>query len=700
MDNMTPAPDLNSPDLYLNRELSLLEFNWRVLQQALDPDVPLLERLNYLCISSTNLDEFFEVRVAGLIQQIEIGDPYLEADQITAQEALKLISQRAHELVEEQYSVLNEQLLPALAAESIEVLPRANWTDDQANWLRNYFQEEVLPILSPIGLDSAHPFPRLLNKSLNFIVSLVGKDAFGRDRGYAILQAPRALPRVIALPEELAPAGAYNFVFLSSVIHAFAEDLFFGMKVKGCYQFRVTRNSDLAIDTEETSDLLATIADELTHRNYGDEVRLEIAHNCPEEMVEFLRNQCGMDSSNVYQVNGPVNLSRLQTLHSLVERQDLKFKPFTQGRPGNLSNGSEIDLFNVLRKQDVLLHHPFESFTPVIDLIRQAASDATVLAVKQTLYRTGAMSPIVDALVAAAHAGKEVTVVVELRARFDEEANVALASRLQQAGAHVVYGIVGYKTHAKMLLILRRENNKLRRYVHLGTGNYHRSTSRIYTDYGLMTSDKQMGEDVNNLFIQLTSLGKIPKMHKLLHAPFTLHEGLLERIQRETSHAESGKPARIIAKVNALVEPEMIQALYRASMAGVQVDLIVRGICSLKPGVPGISDNIRVRSIIGRFLEHTRVFYFANSGEEEVWAGSADLMKRNLLRRVETCFPIESKRLRQRIIDDLETYLADNTQAWILSADGRYQRVARNEGDEPVAAQTLLLEKMAKTYTS
>lgn len=700
MQTMTPAIDLNSADLYLNRELSLLEFNWRVLQQALDPEVPLLERLNYLCISSTNLDEFFEVRVAGLIQQIEIGDPYLEADQITAQEALKLINQRAHELVEEQYSVLNDQLLPALAAESIEVLPRANWTDEQASWLRNYFQEEVLPVLSPIGLDSAHPFPRLLNKSLNFIVSLVGKDAFGRDRGYAILQAPRALPRVIALPEQFAPEGGYNFVFLSSVIHAFAEDLFFGMKVKGCYQFRVTRNSDLAIDTEETSDLLATVADELTHRNYGDEVRLEIAHNCPDEMVEFLRNQCGMDTSNVYQVNGPVNLSRLQALHSLVDRHDLKFKPFTQGRPSNLTNGGEIDLFDVLRKQDVLLHHPFESFTPVIDLIRQAASDPSVLAVKQTLYRTGAMSPIVDALVAAAHAGKEVTVVVELRARFDEEANVALASRLQQAGAHVVYGIVGYKTHAKMLLVLRRENNKLRRYIHLGTGNYHRSTSRIYTDYGLMTSDKQMGEDVNNLFIQLTSLGKIPKMHKLLHAPFTLHEGLLERIDRETRHAQAGKPARIIAKVNALVEPEMVQAFYRASMAGVQVDLIVRGICSLKPGVPGVSDTIRVRSIIGRFLEHTRVFYFANAGEEEVWVGSADLMKRNLLRRVETCFPIESKRLRQRIIDDLDTYLSDNTQAWLLSADGRYQRVARHEGDAPVAAQTVLLEQMAKTYTN
>ena len=497
--------DLNNPQLYINRELSLLEFNWRVLQQALDPNVPLLERLNYLCISSTNLDEFFEVRVAGLIQQIEIGDPYLEADQITAHECLRLISQRAHELVEEQYRVLNDVLLPQLEQEAIRVLPRAQWTDEHIAWLKQYFQEEIQPILSPIGLDSAHPFPRLLNKSLNFIVSLIGRDAFGRDRGYSILQAPRALPRVIQLPAELGQPGEYTFVFLSSIIHAFAEDLFFGIKVIGCFQFRVTRNSDLAIDMEETSDLLATISDELTQRNYGDEVRLEIAHNCPEDMVEFLREQCAMASDNVYLVNGPVNLSRIQAVCSLVDRPDLKFKPFTQGRPKGLS--TDVDMFDLLRRQDMLLHHPYQSFTPIIDILRQAASDPNVLAIKQTLYRTGAKSPIVDALVSAAQAGKEVTVVVELRARFDEEANVKLASRLQEAGAHVVYGIVGYKTHAKMMLILRRENGKLRRYVHLGTGNYHRSTSRIYSDYGLLTSDKQVGEDVNNLFIQLTSLG-------------------------------------------------------------------------------------------------------------------------------------------------------------------------------------------------
>lgn len=688
--------DLNNPELYINRELSLLEFNWRVLQQALDPNVPLLERLNYLCISSTNLDEFFEVRVAGLIQQIEIGDPYIEADQITAQECLKLISQRAHELVEEQYRVLNEVLLPQMEEQDIRILPRSLWNGEHTKWLQKYFQEEILPILSPMGLDSAHPFPRLLNKSLNFIVSLVGKDAFGRDRGYAILQAPRALPRVIQFPEEICQPGEYKFVFLSSIIHAFAEDLFFGMKVKGCYQFRVTRNSDLAIDTEETSDLLATIADELTQRNFGDEVRLEIAHNCPEDMVEFLRQECGMERDNVYLVNGPVNLSRIQAVCSLVERPDLKFKPFTQGRPGGLT--PDIDIFAALRKQDLLLHHPYQSFTPIIDLLRQAAADSSVLAIKQTLYRTGSKSPIVDALVTAAQAGKEVTVVIELRARFDEEANVALASRLQEAGAHVVYGIVGYKTHAKMLLVLRRENGKLRRYVHLGTGNYHRGTARVYTDYGLMTSDKQIGEDVNNLFIQLTSLGKIPQMHKLLHAPFTLHEGLLKKVDREIEHARAGKPARIIIKVNAVVEQEMIQALYRASMAGVKIDLIVRGICCLRPGVEGLSENIHVRSIIGRFLEHTRVFYFENGGKPEIWAGSADLMKRNLLRRVETCFPVESKKLRERILDDLETYLADNSQAWILNADGRYQRVDRPESEPAVSAQQALLENMAKTF--
>jgi polyphosphate kinase len=696
MNDSTSHIDLDDPELYLNRELGLLEFNWRVLQQALDPGLPLLERLNYLCISSTNLDEFFEVRVAGLVQQIEIGDPYREADNLSAQECLNLISNRAHELVDEQYRVLNEVLLPALEKESIRVLRRSQWNDEQTKWVKNYFREEVLPILSPMGLDSAHPFPRLLNKSLNFIVSLVGKDAFGRDRAYAILQAPRALPRVIQLPDNLSGEGEYQFVFLSSIIHAFAEDLFYGMKVKGCYQFRVTRNSDLAIDTEETSDLLATIADELTQRNYGDEVRLEIAHNCPDDLVEFLRTQCGMSEDKVYNVNGPVNLGRIQTVYSLVNRADLKFKPFTSGRPTGLH--AESDVFAVLKSHDVLMHHPYQSFTPVVDMIKQAANDSAVLAIKQTLYRTGSKSPIVDALVAAAHTGKEVTVVIELRARFDEEANVALAARLQEAGVHVVYGIVGYKTHAKMLLILRRENGKLRRYTHLGTGNYHPKTARLYTDYGLLTSDKQIGEDVNNLFIQLTSLGKTPKMHKMMHAPFTLHSGLIEKIERETKHAKAGKEARIIIKVNAVVEQEVIQALYRASMAGVKVDLIVRGICCLKPGIKGVSENIHVRSIVGRFLEHTRVYYFANNGNPDLWGSSADLMKRNLLRRVESAFPVESEKLQSRILEDLETYLADNTQAWLLGTDGRYQRVERSKNAESLSAQTVLLEKMAKTY--
>jgi polyphosphate kinase len=688
--------ELDNPDLYLNRDLSLLEFNWRVLQQALDPSVPLLERLNYLCISSTNLDEFFEVRVAGLIQQIEISDLYIEADQVTPQEALKLIKARAHEIVEEQYQVLNDVLLPELEQEGIQVLSRANWRPEQTKWLRTYFFEEIAPILSPMGLDSAHPFPRLLNKSLNFIVSLIGKDAFGRNRGFAILQAPRALPRIIELPPEGDKAQIHRFVFLSSIIHAFAEDLFYGMKVKGCYQFRVTRNSDLAIDTEETSDLLSAIADELTHRNYGDEVRLEIAHNCPEAMVDLLRIQCGMEEDNVYLVNGPVNLSRMQAIHSLIDRPELKFKPFTQGFPSVLS--SKSDIFAVLRKQDVLLHHPYHSFSPVIDLLKQAATDPTVLAIKQTLYRTGVKSPIVDALVVASKAGKEVTVVIELRARFDEAENVALASRLQQSAVHVVYGIVGYKTHAKMLLILRRENNKLRKYAHLGTGNYHRSTSRIYTDYGFLTSDKQITEDVSHLFVQLTSLGKVPKTNKLLHAPFTLMDGLLSRVDREISNAQAGKPARIIIKVNSLVEPTMISAFYRASMAGVKIDLIIRGICCLKPGIEGLSENIRVRSIVGRFLEHTRIYYFENDGEPEVWTASADLMKRNLLRRVEACFPVQSKQLRQQIIDDLNIYLADNVQAWRLAPDGRYQRVEQDDNAEVVCAQSTLLEQMAKTY--
>lgn len=686
---------LDAPEYYLNRELSLLEFNWRVLQQALDANLPLLERLNYLCISATNLDEFFEVRVAGLIQQMEIGDPYLEADQVTAENALKRISTRAHELVDEQYRVLNDVLFPAMREQDIFVLPRAEWNRSQRAWLKQFFTTEVAPILSPMGLDAAHPFPRLQNKSLNFIVALSGKDAFGRNRDFAILQAPRALPHIVALPDEFTEDDNPKFVFLSSIIHAFADALFPSLKVKGCYQFRVTRNSDLAIDTEETSDLLHAITKELSQRNYGDEVRLEIAHNCPADLVDFLRDQCGMVQNSVYEVDGPVNLNRLQMLYKLLSRPSLKFKHFSSGTPSKLSDASAI--FMRLRKNDILLHHPYESFTPIVEWLRFAATDPKVLTIKQTLYRTGSKSPIVDALVTAAQTGKEVTVVIELRARFDEAANVALAARLQHAGAHVVYGIVGYKTHAKMLLILRREGDDLRHYAHLGTGNYHPNTARLYTDYGLLTSDSKICTDVGNIFSQLTSLGKAADMQKLLHAPFTLHTSLLEKIERESRNAAAGSAAHIIFKVNALVEPEIIQALYRASAAGVKIDLIIRGICCLKPQVPGLSDNINVRSIIGRFLEHTRVFYFENSGEPEVWAGSADLMKRNLLRRVETCFPLGSKKIRQRVIADLQLYLADNSQAWTLDATGRYHRVERGDSDI-ISAQQSLLEDLAKQF--
>jgi polyphosphate kinase len=685
--------DIKQPELYINRELSLLEFNGRVLEQAKDETVPLLERLRYLCISCTNLDEFYEVRVAGQIQKAELGSVQSGPDNMSPQETLSAISDRAGKLVDEQYRVLNELMIPLLEEQGIRFIRRSEWSPSQEQWLRNYFEEALQPILSPLGLDPAHPFPRILNKSLNFIASLTGKDAFGRSSGLAIIQAPRALPRVIQLPAEESGSGPYDFVFLSSVIHAFVDELFHGMKVKGCFQFRVTRNSDLFVDEEEIDDLLRAVEGELTSRHYGDEVRLEVAHNCPGELVEFLLDRFGLSREHLFLVNGPVNLNRMQAVYDLVDRPDLKYPSFTPGLPPVLKRSES--LFATIRKQDILLHHPFESFAPVIDFLRQAAADPNVLGIKQTLYRTGADSAIVDALVSAARAGKEVTVVVELRARFDEEANVGLANRLQAVGAHVVYGIVGYKTHAKMLLVMRREGKKLRHYVHLGTGNYHSRTARLYTDYGLFTCDKAIGEDVQRVFHQLTSLGKVTKLNKLLQSPFTLHEGLLDKIKREIANAEKGQPARIIAKANAIIEPQIEQALYRASQAGVRVDLIVRGICGLRPGIPGVSDNIQVRSIIGRFLEHPRVYYFENGGEPEVYGSSADLMDRNLLHRVETCFPIENKRLRERVIHDLELYLRDNTQAWLLQSDGRYLRAEPGD-EEPCSAQQALLEELAE----
>lgn len=681
--------NLKQPELYINRELSMLEFIRRVLAQAADESAPLLERLRFLCISSTILDEFFEIRVAGLHQQVKYGSVQTGPDNLAPADALRQINQVAHELVAEQYRILNEVLMPLLAREKIRLLRRKEWSPALTRWVRRYFRRNVLPVLSPIGLDPAHPFPRVLNKNLYFIVSLEGKDAFGRESGLAIVQAPRSLPRIVPVPREYS-GGRDDFVLLSSIIHANVGDLFPGMKPRGCYQFRVTRNSDLLLDEEEVDDLLRALEGELPSRRFSDAVRLEVADNCPPEISQFLLQQFRLSDQDLYQVNGPVNLNRLLAIVEQVNRPDLVYPGFTPEIPPRLLKNSNI--FETLRNGDILLHHPFQSFAPVIDFVRQAAADPSVLSIKQTLYRVGGDNAIVDSLKEAALAGKEVTVVVELKARFEEEANIELASDLQEAGAHVVYGVVGYKTHAKMILVVRREGRQLRRYVHLGTGNYHARTARLYTDYGLLTCDQAIAEDVNKLFHQLTGLGRAGRLKKLLQSPFTLHKTMLDLIRYETDAARAGKPARIIAKMNALIEPQIIQALYEASQSGVKIDLLVRGVCCLRPGVPSVSDNIQVRSIIGRFLEHTRVFYFHHGGEELLYLSSADWMERNFFRRVEACFPIEEKRPRDQIMNyGLMPYLQDNTQAWILQADGSYRR-ARQGGQKPRSAQQMLLE--------
>ena len=688
----TSIPELHSPELYINREQSLLEFNMRVLAQALDESLPLLERLNYLCISCSNLDEFYEVRVASLLQMAEIDSTAISSDGLSIQEQFEKISSKAHELVAEQYRVLNDVLIPSLETQNIRFLKRDSWSESQKSWLEKYFNEELLPILTPVGLDSAHPFPRILNKSLNFIISLTGKDAFGRNSGRAILQAPRALPRIVQLPASETDSGPHDFVFLSSIIHSFVSDLFNGMTVKGCYQFRVTRNSDFFVDDDAIDDLLLAVEGELAMRNYGDEVRLEIDANCPDETVNFLLARFELTPDRLFLANGPVNLSRMQAIYSLVDRPELKFAPFKPSLP--TAFGRNKDIFACIRKQDILVHHPYESFSPVVEFIRQAATDPDVLAIKQTLYRTGVDSPIVAALIKAARAGKEVTVVIELRARFDEKDNIGLAAKLQEAAAHVVYGVVGYKTHAKMCMVLRKESNGLRNYVHLGTGNYHPKTARLYTDYGLFTCEKELGEDVRRVFTQLTSLGKVSKLNKLLQSPFTLHHGLLKMIDREIENAKKGKPTKIIIKVNAVVEEQAIQALYRASQAGVQIKMIVRGMCCLRPGVPGVSNNIEVRSIIGRFLEHSRIYAFMNGGDWAVYASSADLMNRNLFKRVEVCFPIADKKISERILNDLKAALKDNSQAWLLQSNGQYVRAT--PGDHPVLqVQTELLKALS-----
>jgi len=680
---------------FLNRELGQLEFNRRVLAQAEDACVPLLERLKYLCIVSSNLDEFFEIRVAGLMEQVKLGSLAVSVDGMTAAQTLKLVREQAHQLIERQYQLFNTDITPALAAQGIKFIRRTHWNEAQQTWVRDFFFREVMPVLTPIGLDPAHPFPRVLNKSLNFAVELQGKDAFGRNSARAIVQAPRVLPRTILMPPEISGCP-HGFVFLSSILHAHVGELFAGMEVLGCYQFRVTRNSDLFVDEEEVKNLRLSLQGELPQRHFGDAVRLEIADNCSPQVTELLLKEFALAPEDLCRVHGPVNLVRLMEIPGLVERADLKFPPFIPSIP-NMLQKKGADMFKAIRKSDVLLHHPFQSFKPVVDFIQQAASDPDVVAIKQTVYRTGADSALMEALIGAAQRGKEVTVVVELLARFDEEANINWANRLEEVGAHVVYGVVGHKTHAKMLMVVRREDGKLRRYVHLGTGNYHPRTARLYTDFGLFTANEEICADANEVFSQLTSLGKARQLNHLWQSPFTLHSQVLAAIHNETSLAKAGKRAQIIAKMNALLEPEIIVALYEASQAGVKVDLIVRGVCALRPGVKGLSENIRVRSVIGRFLEHSRIFYFRNDLKHDVYLASADWMDRNFFRRIEVGFPLLDKKLKKRVIEEgLKVYLQDNCQAWEMDGNGQYQR-KNSRRSTPRCAQRELLEQLSNS---
>ena len=675
---------------FLNRELSLLAFNRRVLAQAADDRVPLLERLRFLCIVSSNLDEFFEIRVAGLKEQIKLASHTASADGLPPQDVFRRVTEQAHELIAEQYSLLNDTILPALATEGIAFVRRSLWNDDQRAWIRDYFRREVMPVLTPIGLDPSHPFPRVLNKSLNFAVELEGTDAFGRNSGAAIVQAPRALPRVIQLPKELCGFD-YGFVFLSSVMHEYVDELFTGMNVLGCYQFRVTRNSDLFVDDEEVKNLRIALQGELPQRHFGDAVRLEVADNCSEVMTEFLLQQFDLERRDLYRVPGIVNLVRLISVPDQVNRPDLMYPPFQPGLPRVLAK--RYDIFASIRKHDILIHHPFQSFSPVIQLLQQAAEDPQVVAIKMTVYRTGTDSVLMEHLLRAAEKGKEVTVVVELMARFDEEANLSIAARLEQVGAHVVYGVVGYKTHAKMLMVLRREDHGYRRYIHLGTGNYHPRTTRFYTDFGLLTANSEIGDDVNEVFKQLTGLGKAGALKHLWQAPFSLHPKMIDAIRCEIDAARAGQPARIIAKMNSLLEPAIIEALYEASAAGVSIDLIVRGVCSLRPGVKGLSENIRVRSVIGRFLEHHRIFYFHGGGRQDIYLSSADWMERNFFRRIEISFPVLDPKLKRRVLKEgLKSYLADNCQAWEMNGEGDYRiKPARRKR---ICAQEMLLADM------
>ena len=680
--------ELEQPIYYLNRELSALRFIERVLELSSDTHVPLLERMRYLCICSNSLDEFFEIRIAGLKKKLAMQSPKLSIDGLHSDEIFDLLSQKTHELTSILYATFNQQLIPAMKKEHIYFLDSTEWTDDIRLWAKHFFKNEIFPIVSPIALDLAHPLPRFLNKSLNFIIALSGNDAFDRHISYAVVHAPRAIPRMIHLPSELSEDGTY-FVHLSTIMKYYIHLLFPGMTVSGCYSFRLTRNSDLSLHDDDIEDLAVALKSELFSRKYGVVVRLEVDKTCPKSITDFLLQKHHLHHEDMYYCDGPLNLQRyLQAINS-IDQPALNFPLFTADYPYFLGHlGHHGSILGILDQQDVLLHHPYQSFEVVINLLKEAAHDPKVLAIKQTVYRTPSDAALVTLLVEAARAGKEVVAVIELRARFDEEANLKLANQLQEAGALVLYGVVGYKTHAKMTLIVKRVNNKLKSYVHLGTGNYHEHTAKRYTDLGLLTGNPEITHDVQAIFQQLTGLGKPVKLKAIDYAPFTLHKALLSLIEQCAVTAQKGAAAEIILKANGLSDKSIIQALYKASAAGVKIKLIIRGICCLKPGIEGISDNIKVTSIVGRFLEHHRVYYFRQEDKELFYCASADLLERNLYNRIEIMFPILSPDCQKRIKEEiLKNYTKDNTNAWELKADGTYKRLTQRTHD---AQKTLI----------
>ena len=676
-----PGPGLGAaidsaavPLTLLDRERAILQFNRRVLAQAQREDVPLLERLRYVTIVSSNLDEFFEVRVAGIIEATR-----LPASGVTRSD-LASVARAAHEIIDEQYALLNDVVMPALQRCGIVVLNHAERNATQRQWVQRFFESQVRPLLVPVSLDPSHPFPLVANKSLNFIARLTGRGAFGQGDQIAIVKVPRVLPRVIRLPDALCD-GQQGFVLLTSVIRAHLAELFPGRKVDSFSQFRVTRDSDLDVDEDDVTDLRQALRTGLTTRHFGQALRLEVVSTCPAELSGFLLEQFSLPDVALYKVNGPVNLVRLNELIDQADGAALRFPPYEPQWPSDrLPRGQSI--FARLHAGDVLLHHPFESFEPVVQFLREAVLDPDVLAIKQTIYRTGAQSVLMDLLIEAARRGKEVLAVVELKARFDEEANINWAERLEAVGAQVVYGVVGLKTHAKLLLVTRREGSRLRRYAHLSTGNYNPRTSRVYTDMGYLTADPGLTADADSVFVQLASQTKARAPQHLLTAPFMLHQRMVRHIQQVAAAARAGRPARIVVKINALTDRGLMDALVAASRAGASIDLIVRGACMLPPGVAGHTDNIRVRSVVGRFLEHSRILYFswgAGRDQEVLYLSSADWMGRNMFRRVEVAWPVLDPVLRQRVIDEgLVPYLHDEQDAWALDGTGRYRRVAES----------------------